>query len=103
MKAIRNYNLRKEFWKVLQQFSNSKNQCKVSLLQYKKMSIYEHLVIPYFWNKDIIVEYIVPIILPLGTPIENGVVKNYYENEGFGSCFFKELVDAKKFIDSLNQ
>lgn len=100
MKKQRTYRLRKEFWKVLQQFCTSKNQCKVSVLQYKGVSIYEHLTIPYFWGKDIILEYIVPIILPLDTVIKNGVVKNYYESEGFGACYFTDIVDAKNFIDN---
>lgn len=99
MEKQRTYKLRKNFWKVLQQFCTSKNQCKVSVLQYKGVSIYEHLTIPYFKGKDIILEYVVPIILPLDTVIKNGVVKNYYENEGFGSCYFEDVSDAKNFID----
>lgn len=100
MKNQRTYKLRKNFWKVLQQYCTSKNQCKVSLLKYKGVDIYENLYIPHSFNKDIILEYVVPIILPLDTEIKNGVVKNYYESEGFGSCYFEDVSDAKNFIDN---
>lgn len=99
MKKNRTYILRTKFWKVLQQFYTSKSCGKVSVLQYKGISIYEHLYIPHSFNKDIILEYIVPIILPLNTVIQDGVVKNYYENEGFGSCYFNDVNDAKNFIN----
>lgn len=101
MKNKRTYGLRKKFWQILQQFCTPKNQCKVSVLQYKGVNIYEHLYIPHSFNKDIILEYIVPIILPLDTEIQRGKVINYYENEGFGSCYFTDIVDAKNFIDDL--
>lgn len=100
MKKQRTYKLRRNFWQVLQQYCTSQNQCKVSLLKYKGVDIYENLYIPYFWGKDIILEYIVSIILPIDTEIQGGKVKNYYESEGFGSCCFNDINDAKNFIDN---
>ncbi len=81
------------------------NEIQIATTNYKGVLITERTFFP--WNpfKNIVVTYIVDLVLPMDTVVENGEMDDaYYTDEGFGLPVFSEkggciLEEVLKFID----
>ena len=77
-------------------------ELQIATTKFKNVTIIERTHIPFNPFKNITVEYVLDLVLPISTMVKNGYMsESYYTAEGYGTPVFKnDLESAIEFINN---
>lgn len=85
-------------------FMSAGNEHQRSVTHYKGIEIMEMVIFPWNIFKSPSFLYVVDLIIPNNTVIQNGIINSdMYTDEGFGYPQFEELEHAVEYIDKFKE
>ena len=73
---------------------------QISYAKYKGVLIYEHIKAKGLLGEVIIQYHLAGLHYPISTKINNSIITQWYEEDGFGHPMFENIEDMKYFIDN---